>query len=633
MIKQSKPKIENPKTPLLDRILEHYNLAWYSKIPFMQEWLKIIYYANGEQEIEVDENLRVHSLQESKKYIENRFAQSLRIITSKMIAKLPMPIITPASATQEDYRIAKITSLLLKWLWEQLDVQYTVNPEIAKWLTLTGNICVKCIWINRDNFDKTNIPDDIKFQINSISESNIPGYPFIYAVTPFNIMVAPYALNFDESPWYIEVHTFYKDVFKERFGKKAFDKESGNIEQKYVFFDTQDDGSLSLIKSSDIIPVYECYYKPSKEFPNGEYILATNNQILHYNNTERFIIPYAFATDVKLKSQIWGTSILKDSIPLQDRINELEDDVSKHVKYLVNPPIAVPDQSTIEEDIIDPGELVRFDVQSGIPQYMLQNNGVMGLLQILDRTRMILPDILGIHDVSHGSVPRNLESGRALQFLAEQDVTKLGVINHAFVKILKKLGVLLLKTWKINMPYHISLAICGKEFTPEFVEFYSSDINSFNIIFEGGSQLMVNEAWRRQQALEMLQYGAINQQEYRQIVELDVRAIEDYEDYYYANEENFLLMEMVETNQIPVPSWWENHNLHYKLHIVFMKSKEFRMLPIAIKKAFEQHLQIHVGFIQQQQQQMLQNSGKQPQKKQPPNINKAEETELSKIGQ
>jgi hypothetical protein len=93
----------------------------------------------------------------------------------------------------------------------------------------------------------------------------------------------------------------------------------------------------------------------------------------------------------------------------------------------------VPDAALdgVEELTDLPGEMLNFNnCRWGKPEWMAPTVMPTWVMESPKMLAEQLDDILGLHDVSRGIAPANIESGVGLSVLVEQDTTPLGALTR-----------------------------------------------------------------------------------------------------------------------------------------------------------------------------------------------------------
>jgi hypothetical protein len=73
------------------------------------------------------------------------------------------------------------------------------------------------------------------------------------------------------------------------------------------------------------------------------------------------------------------------------------------------------------------------------------------VLEQPERLAAQMDDILGLHDVSQGKAPRNIESGVGISVLVEQDSTPIGQIAREMAHGFERFGKLCLKLYEARV--------------------------------------------------------------------------------------------------------------------------------------------------------------------------------------
>ena len=629
-------KVSQAHSDLIKRVLDDYDMSWWDKLPHTKEWLRLWLYIDGSQNITITDTLDVFQRTspdgnvDYDSFSENRFGQMMRVWLSKITSGLPMPKVSPAADTRNSYDISRTSSMLVRWLWQQMRIQENQLVDFGRWFIATGNAVSKFVWENNPSTD-TGFSD---YMVTSLYQDDMPGFLSHEVVSMFHIFVAPGAKSFNKSPWYIQTHVYTMEAFKEKWGEARSEHEQkGSQLQPYVVTELDDPKNRSRqTRLDNYVLVFECFYRATEKNPKGEYIVLTENQVLDHkgkdNLTRELFIPFRHYSDLKTTHHVWGTSMLRDAVPQQDKLNHVQQRIMKALDLVAAPPLLDYEGSTLDRAQMKPGGYLTVQSPGMEPRVLDLNIPIPMLEGMSTNARQDFSDTGGQHMVSQGSAQGSSQSGRAIALLVEQDEQRLGLPKLALSAFLRDAGEMYLRLWKANMPYEVTISLVGEEFGLDYINFYGSEINSFVVQFEDSSVLLRSERYHRQQLKEDLQYGAITPEEYKLAISGKPEAMNRNEDYYDAREE----LSQLKRGIAVVPMWYEDHKTHLEVVIGFMKSVEFRKLPQHIQMVVDEHAKAHYQEMQraQAEQQMMMQQMEQEKSgaAKQPNINAAAERQV-----
>lgn len=293
-----------------------------------------------------------------------------------------------------------------------------------------------------------------------------------------------------------------------------------------------------------------------KKYPRGRKIICANGVLLYDSDPETGFgyldnkIPMAKMVDHIMPREFWGQGEVKQLIGPQNMYNKI---ISYMMDVLVitgNPVWVVStDSGVYPENIINaPGAVIEKNPGSEVGR----QEGAQLQPYILSMAQMIQTEfekISGITEVSQGMRPTDA-SGKAIQYLQEANQTKLRLKARNLEKFLKQVGSMMVS--RILQFYSLPRIerITGKSGVEQYFKFSVDSITDesgqvqqyvanvqqlqrdefgnvietspqqyqikgeFDVIVATGSQLPFRKAEREQRALQLLQLGIIDVEEY-----------------------------------------------------------------------------------------------------------------------
>lgn len=148
-----------------------------------------------------------------------------------------------------------------------------------------------------------------------------------------------------------------------------------------------------------------------------------------------------------------GETAMSAARPIQAAYNMAWSSILEHMDNAGAAKLLRP-QSSIElseqyTDII--GEQIPFMDGLDKPSYLSPPQLPAWLLNAPSELLIQIDDILGVHDVSRGSAPANIESGYGLAVLAENDATPIGKLSSSMARMFGRLGSMVLKIYEAEV--------------------------------------------------------------------------------------------------------------------------------------------------------------------------------------
>ena len=222
-----------------------------------------------------------------------------------------------------------------------------------------------------------------------------------------------------------------------------------------------------------------------------------------------------------------GESITYQAVSLQNAINAHVSSLVEHMKLAGNARLMVPDTSLdlIDELTDTPGEVVPFNAAAGAPQYLSPPQLAAWLVQLGDRLAARIDDIMGVHDISRGAAPANIESGVGLSILAENDDTPVGFLAREMAEGFSRFMSLCLQTYAAKASERRTARVVMPGGVTEQVRWTGGDLQGQTEATVPLDAVMPrSRAAARAQALEMVKLGLIESvEEYELVAEVSPR--------------------------------------------------------------------------------------------------------------
>lgn len=342
-------------------------------------------------------------------------------------------------------------------------------------------------------------------------------------------------------------------------------------------------------------------------------------------------MPYVFYQHIPRATTIWPDSVLSHIRGINLELDKTISQIIENKDYMANPQWLVATQHQIRGKIKNKsGAVVRYVAVpnvpppqrvEGTPLPAQVENLVVGLRdQILD--------LSGQGETSRGRVPSGVRSGVAVQYLQEEDETRLGPTVENFEDSIALEASLSLS--RFGQFYHTSrlLRVYKPDGSYDVRRFKGSDLkNTTDVQTQAGSALPKSKAARQQFALDLASKGfPIERKRLMDILELGTGEPDEIDkDWAQAERENHAMVMgtplagsptvpdgaggKVDTAvAFPVKNW-HNHQAHLERHYSFMKNEEFERLMVEnpeIVRLFDEHTGMHEQVLMQQMQAQMQ---------------------------
>lgn len=358
-------------------------------------------------------------------------------------------------------------------------------------------------------------------------------------------------------------------------------------------------GDTDLTELTMVLTYYE---RPNNSCPEGRVVRVVDNKVVFEAEW-----PFPFKNRLNLvviretlRENRWtGDTILTAARPLQTLLNVSWSSIAEHMKLAGNARLLVP-MSSIEmmQDLDDmPGGLLPYNDSAQVkPDYLSPPQMPGWWIQMPDQVAQQIDDIMGVHDISRGSAPANVESGFGLTILAEKDntpVTRLtketaGAFGRLMSMVLaiyedKTMGTAK-RTSTVRIPGNAPIDVkwSGKDLRGQTTSIVPED-----------AILPRSRAAQLELAKDLLAAGLIESiTDFIAVSELpgarDVLAVTS-PDVDRARRENSHFG--VGRQCVPYP--WDNHETHIQEHNKYRKTIDFDMLDEEDKQMIEDHIKAH----------------------------------------
>ena len=423
----------------------------------------------------------------------------------------------------------------------------------------------------------------------------------ILNITEF--LVEPGARNAEKARWWIKAVAYPPEDVKSRFNLDKIppaDATAGltPFQHKLLAVDRRDSEELI-----DLTLVFTYYERPNTECPEGKVLTIVDHTVVH-DDTWPFPwkdrLNLVVGTETPKENRWTGETVLSAARPVQTAYNVSWSSIIEHMKLAGNARLSVP-QSAV--DLIDeftdlPGEIIAYPDGTEQPRWLSPPQMPGWWIQQPEKLREVMDDIMGVHDISRGSAPANIESGLGLSILAEKDSTPIGRLTKETARMWGRLGSLALKLYEKHTPARTKRksSIKNEDYVIN-VEWTGKDLHGQTDVHVPLDAVMPrSRAAQMEFAKNALQMGLIPEGDvvaFATLAEMPGRsdilsALSP--DTQRARRENAGFA--ASAQQIPVP--WDDHQLHINEHNKFRKTVQYEMLSAKDREAIEDHIQAHV---------------------------------------
>lgn len=350
----------------------------------------------------------------------------------------------------------------------------------------------------------------------------------------------------------------------------------------------------------DLTLVLTYYERPNPKTPKGKVCTVVGGSVVDgphpwpFPFTERLNLVIIRESIIDGK---WiGHTVVSKARGVQVAYNASWSSIIEHMKLAGNARLMVPHSSI---DMIDemsdlPGEMVPYPDGMEKPGFLSPPQMPAWWIEQPDRLADQLDDILGVHEVSRGEMPSNIESGVGLSILAENDSTPTGRLIKDTARAFGLVATLVLKIYEKNVKETRSAIVQVPGYPPETTQWTGADL-------QGQTRATVpvdaiqprSKAAMQAFAQKAMEMGLIKTfAQYAELAELpDTHSIIEAvaPDIAKARRENHALA----LGRVQIPAEFDDHAVHIQEHNDFRKSPKYDLITPEQRKTCDLHVRAH----------------------------------------
>ena len=540
----------------------------------------------------------------------NRLWPATRTIMSKVTQRDMTFEVLPTAADDATVRGAALAESVLVDIhaahdWEQL----RANLAMATWKGGTAGICVD--WDPNAGSPITDLtaqaPENGEFAGETGENGEYGEREVVFEgdtvetlLTIAEMVVEPGVRNAEKARWWIKVQALPPQQVQAQFNlKKAPPADAASGMTPYSQGSVTENEGIGNQKP-DLTLVYTYYERPNPLCKKGRVMVVVDNKTVDGPKPWPFPfsdhLNFALAFETEVESRWTGDSVVTMARPMQVLYNLAQSSITEHIKNAGNARMAVP-QSAIElmENLTDlPGEMFPYADGMATPSWLSPPAMPNWWLEQPDRLAMVMDDLLGVHDVSRGVTPSNIESGYGLSILTENDNTPVGKMVKSQAGCFSKVASMVLELYSDMVEAKRPAVVTAPGQPPESMDWSGRDLEGqTRAIIPIDSIIPRSRAAMQQTADKMLQMQLITSyEEYAAIAELPGAAsmIDRLKpDVAKARRENAQLA----LGFAVIPADFDDHAAHIAEHNVFRKSVKYERLPEEVQSLIGLHIQAH----------------------------------------
>ncbi len=423
-----------------------------------------------------------------------------------------------------------------------------------------------------------------------------------------DFVVEPGAINAETARWWVrkqalppeEVEAIFPDVYTD--GPPPADSNTSLDPYMHKIVGDHLGSGDSLIPRTHVFTLYE---RPNPIHPEGRFAVEVDGHVIQHGVwpfpwTDH--LNFALTTETAVENQWQGSTILDDCRPVQVALNAAWANLLEHLRDAGTARLIVPTSAVdLIRTISDlPGEIMEYPDGSVPPAYMSPAQLTSWLREMPDTLAAFIDDLMGVHEVSRGQAPANIESGLGLSILKESDASPSGRLIQQTVKAASKVASMVAQLHEKEVKSLRETSILQGS-TPVVEAWKGSDIGGQTNVFVPLDAIVPrSRAAMIQTADKMMQMKLItNIAQYAKIADLPGQ--EDLitaaaPDMAKARRENgaFVMGEII------IPAAFDDHGMHIEIHNEFRKTARYEQIPPELRNDIDTHVQAHETLAAEQ---------------------------------
>ena len=587
------------------------------------EWFICTAMYRGNHDVEWDSRsgrLKVNSVPAHRSRMKsNKFQAKIRARVAKFVKNRPKPIVVPATTEYQDYMNAKASQKVLDYIWRKSKLE----EKFKRSMTLKSLQSMALWWFYWDpkKVAKVQVVDPESGMKQFVDQE--VGDVCVEVGSPFELLVSDQGVNdIGQQPEIMRIRMQKVVDMQARYPEFAEEiTESGDAEN-FFNYENQIAGLNQHTFSSDLgkkrdgeVLVTEHFIRPSSERPKGEYRVLCGNVCVKKMDE----LPYGFHDmanpypvevfkDVDIPGQFWSTTIAAQLIDLQKERNLLRRKEQENIKVLCHPKILVAKQHQLPKSAwtSEAGEIVEYVAIPSLPPPtpFFPPNIASDVWRAIELNDKEFDDITQVFPAAEGKAG-GATSGFQTNLLQEAtDSVHAPDIRQDELTIE---GVCYKIRRMVKYGYEVPrlIAAVGRNYEPDIFEFVGDQVDeSADIVVEVGSGLPLLKAAKQDAVINLYQLGMLGDPadpsvRARALSMLEMGSVDEGVDVAKTDENQARLENKItmDGGTLPIPHFWEHHQIHYTEHTLLMKSPVWNTLDPVVQKQHIGHTVLHARFI------------------------------------
>lgn len=354
-------------------------------------------------------------------------------------------------------------------------------------------------------------------------------------------------------------------------------------------------------KGNDLAELVEFWERPTNAHPQGRLTVFSGGMLVAHGP-----MPYDWPWILRLgqgilPSGLFPDGIVRDCIPIQRSINMNASKQKEWVQNILNPPLLVPSGSQINRDLFSDmtGEIIEY-THGMKPSWMDVPDIPVGMFNMEAQGVSALQTISTYSDISRGTPPPGLESGRALANLYEIQKGVHEPDIHLFKLDIARVLIACLKLARDFFDDGRMVRLIGANNRWAVASFKRDDYDfEAEVVVEAFSSRPNSRALRQTEAIELFEKGAFAD-------DPEAKALRRVLDFDYEDAGATMRMDahlsralsehvelLSDPSFVPFVLEQDNDDIHLDHHNEFAITPEFLALPDFVRERHLQHIKQH----------------------------------------
>jgi hypothetical protein len=578
---------------------------WMTNIAYLCGINNVYYDTSARQYRNVDRG--VGYLPRNRFHI-NKILPTIQNRLARLTKSRPKYQVRPQSNDQEDKDSSRLAEQVLDMIWEKEEIAQK-QIDLFMWLQQCGHSYLKTSW---DPTLGKLITDPMTGAVDYEGDIRID------VVSAFEVFPDPLAKNFRDVSWIVQAKVRKLDYFKLNYpekGDQVKEEDTWLLSSQYenrinsLTANTPSSaGTQQNIKNTAIEMVL--YERRSQKYPEGRMIVCANGVLLEDKPLPCGEIPFIKFDDIIVGGKYYSESIITHLRPIQDQYNRVMTKRAQWIsKLLAGKYIAARGSELIEEALNDQsGEVIyHTPVPNGEPPTALQIPQIPSYAYKEEESlEAQFNDVSGINEVSRGQSPgQGITAAIALQYLSEQDDTRIGIMSRRHELGMARFGRLILLYIEKFYQTPRLLKIAGQNMEYLVKEFQGADLKgNTDVTVVEGSTLPGSITAKRDLILQLRREGLLgdpsdpkaNEKVLKFIEYGDVADI--WEDHSVDMAQIKRSIDTIEAGEMPdAPNELDNNELHIQEKNRLRKTDKFHSLSPLSQELLLQDIEARLQLI------------------------------------